>query len=156
MTDSLKSLRYDASVMSAYTKVSSLKAPLKEQLDQLAEMLTSFSKENNQIEGVLLTGSCSRGEATYRSDVDLLFVVRDSSLIKFSEVQKNRDKLENFLNRMGKSTLLNKPLELQSIFVSLDVFETEEPAMSEALSKAIIFVDVSGEIMKALKQREKK
>jgi len=118
----------------AFTQVPSLIAPLQSQIEALrAGIPTGLVK--NEILGVLLIGSASRGEATYRSDVDLLFVLKEAPLNYQRTVS---------LKRQIEPSLRQEPLPVQLQFVLPSVFETTERAMREALARAIILIDPTG------------
>ncbi len=101
----------------------------------LSERLKSaFAAE---AEGVLLTGSCSRGEATYRSDIDLLVVLKAGPL-NYERVQKLRD----CADRAFESDQASLVLKLEIHFVLPSVFETQEPAMIEAIRLSQVLVAI--------------
>ncbi len=114
-----------------FSNVPSLQGPLEEEIKKLA---TFLKEEFDAIAfGSLLIGSCSRGDANYRSDVDILVVLKEGPL-KYERVVKLRGAFDS-------RATLGEPLGYQLNFVLSDVFETEEPAMREALRKAVILVD---------------
>ncbi len=71
-----------------YSRVESLQPLLADQVLNIAERL-KVAPLMQEILGVLLTGSCARGEATYRSDIDFLVILRDPPL-NYSRVTKLR------------------------------------------------------------------
>lgn len=87
------------------------------------------------LDSVLLIGSASRGAATYRSDLDLLVVLREGPL-QFERVRSLRDQFEReWLQH------IQSPLPFQVNFVLPSVRSTQEPAMRDALTKAIMLID---------------
>ena len=98
--------------------------------------------------GVLLIGSTSRGMATYRSDIDLLVVLKDGDL-HFGRVQNLRDHLDHAL-----ADVADTPLPIHANFVLPSVIDTKEPAMQRALLSAIILWDPSLELYRQLKRTQ--
>lgn len=86
----------------------------------------SIAREFRQ---VLVIGSVSRGEATYRSDVDLLVILRQGPL-NYARVQDLRRRLEEEVISGSEG------LEVQAQFVLPGVHQTTEPAMRQALREA--------------------
>jgi predicted nucleotidyltransferase len=102
----------------------------------LATFIAAFPTSlRSQAVEVLLIGSASRGEATYRSDLDVLVVLRAGPLT-FSRVQELRD----LLDRETLGNLQDSPLEFQVQFALASVFHSEEPAMREALKHARVLI----------------
>lgn len=126
----------------AFTKVPSLKSALSGQIEAIEEELPAIAHKL-LVSEVLLIGSCASGTATYRSDIDLLFVLKSGSL-NYSRVKKLRDILEQSL---GKSA--EHPLRCQANFVLHSVYDTQEPAMKRALQEATL-------LYKEKKQKAKK
>ena len=89
---------------------------------------------------VLLLGSCSRGTATYRSDIDILVVI-DGEILNYGVVIANRDWIEAEFEKKAQLSTLTQPLEVQFTIVLKSVFNTSEPAMRDALSHAIVLAD---------------
>jgi predicted nucleotidyltransferase len=119
-----------------YSQVSSLQAPLKSQIDSIK---ASFPINAN-ILSTLLLGSCSRGTATYRSDIDILVVI-DGEILNYGVVTSTRDWIESEFEKKAQLSTLTQPLEVQFTIVLKSVFNTSEPAMRDALSHAIALVD---------------
>lgn len=134
--------------MNAFTQIPSLIQPLK---NQVLELQRHWPK-NEEILGVLLIGSCSKGEATYRSDVDLLIISKIPKLT-YEYVKTLRTSLEKDFIESGHSDLLQKPLEVQMTIVQESVFLTIEPAMQDALRHAIILRDETHTIASKLKRK---
>jgi predicted nucleotidyltransferase len=112
------------------TSVPSLAGKLEAQLRSLREALAAASIAG-EFQEVLVIGSVSRGEATYRSDIDLLFILREGPL-NYSRVQDLRDRLEHqVLEKVSE-----RALPVQAQFVLPSVRETREPAMRSALKAA--------------------
>ena len=74
----------------------SLLPKLEYQVSKLKDELPALLKTLGGV-GAVMVGSCSRGEATYRSDLDLL-VVMGAGSIKYTSVQKWRKLKLNFLH----------------------------------------------------------
>ncbi len=126
------------SMAASYTTVPSLVIPLNEQIKRLKKRALDFIQKGSYLlRGVLLIGSCSRGTATYRSDIDLLFVLSASSELTYGFVKKIRDDFEE-----GEET----PLPVQVTVVRETVFDTDEPAMKQALRESEVLADLSGEL----------
>ncbi len=122
--------------MGSFTKVPTL-IPL---LDyQMEEIKKNFPRDL-EIVGALLIGSCSSGTATYRSDIDILVVLKEGRLT-YDRVKNIRDQFESHFQGIGKEELLNKPLPVEITVVMSSVFSTIEPAMKGALSIAHILYD---------------
>lgn len=129
-----------------WSRVPSLRGPLKAQIDALGREVTPILQDSTtDALGVLLTGSCSRGEATYRSDVDLLVVLATAPL-NYSRVRTLRDRFEARLSRAAQES----PLACEIHFVLSSVFETREPAMRGALKEAKVLSDPTGELARRL------
>ena len=126
-----------------YSQVPSLQEPLSLQIVGIAKQFPISSK----IRGVALIGSCSIGQATYRSDVDLLVIVGAQQLT-YSDVVKMRDEVENHFESKGFAELCSNPLPIQVTVVLESVFLTEEPAMRDALKTAIPLFDPNGQLLK--------
>jgi predicted nucleotidyltransferase len=124
---------------SRFTKVPSL-GPL---LDRQISELKRFLPHLKEVKGILLSGSCARGEATYRSDIDLLIILENGPL-NYSRVQQIRDNIEQGLIAQSKADLLDAPLPVQITVVLDSVFSTSEPAMRDALKSALILVNPEG------------
>ncbi len=139
--------------MQQFTSIPSLKDPLQQQIQNLQAGLARFQDEN--VAGILLIGSCSRGEATYRSDIDLLLILNEAQL-KYDRVQEIRNSVELHFQRMGCQELLETPLPVQLTVVLKSVFTTQEPAMIEALQRAIVLWERDGTISSALKENIRK
>ncbi|MGE0525800.1 MAG: nucleotidyltransferase domain-containing protein [Bdellovibrionales bacterium] len=115
-----------------FTQVPSLQVPLSRQVRGLSSDLDQIRPVG--ILGVLLIGSCARGTATYRSDVDLL-VILDQRAFKAHDVRAVQELLENQLQAH------NDPLPLQFVVVGKSVFQTQEPAMMGNLRDSLILYD---------------
>jgi hypothetical protein len=79
--------------------------------------------------GALLVGSCASGKATYRSDVDVLVILKAAPLI-YSRICALRDRFDQAWQKTG-------PLDCHLNFVLTNVFETSDPAMKHALHGAV-------------------
>lgn len=119
----------------------SLKNTLKAQIVELQSVFSRFSDPH--LLGVLLFGSCARGEATYRSDVDILLVFETSHLT-YGFVQSARDNVEKHFRNSGKELALSKPLPVQTTVVASSVFATNEPGMTQALTESLLLFDRKG------------
>lgn len=126
-----------------YTAVASLERPLKKEIELIGFELERHLSQLNAL-GVLLTGSCSEGKATYRSDIDLLVLVKEGPLT-YGQVCKLREQVERVL---GPKKQMPLPVEVH--FVLPSVFETKEPAMKKALAAAQKLCDPSGALKKGL------
>src|ERR1700733_10849189 len=113
--------------MFLYSRVPSLIPLLHRQIQGLKDHFPDM----RDILGVMLTGSCSSGQATYRSDVDLLVILRDGPL-NFGRVREIRDTIEMGYRKQNRAEFLNDPLPIQITVVLKSVFSTSEPAMKEA------------------------
>lgn len=89
---------------------------------------------------LLLIGSCARGTATYRSDIDLLIVARDCHL-DYGRVVEWRNRIEGVLETNAVETVL----PCQFTFVLSSVRTTSEPAMRQALAKSIVLYSINSE-----------
>ncbi|MCM2322689.1 MAG: nucleotidyltransferase domain-containing protein [Oligoflexia bacterium] len=137
--------------MAQFTQVPSLIAPLDEQLRGIRAILKSI--KDPEISGALLTGSCSTGKATYRSDIDILVLLAEGPL-NYARTRSVRDRLEATFKDAGRLELLEKPLEVQFTVVLESVFATREPAMRAALRSAHLLSDAAG-IQQKLKKLQK-
>lgn len=115
---------------------------------QVINIQTAFKNAHQsdrlgEIDAVLLIGSCSIGEATFRSDIDLLVVLRNGPL-HYGRVKEIRDRIEEAV----LSEFLLKPLPIQLTVVLRSVFDTTEPAMLKALqlSQTLFECSDSGDI----------
>lgn len=131
---------------SHYTKIPSLQGLLHIQIESLKTGLTQYAQK--QFVGALLFGSCCRGEATYRSDIDILLVFEQISL-NFSFVQQTRDAIEKHFTDRGLGNLLRQPLRVEFQVVRDSVFQTSDPVMKSNLEMGIILVDKTGFIKKS-------
>lgn len=111
-----------------------LKAPLTQQIGAIQKAIPEIAKQID-VSAVLLTGSCSRGEATFRSDIDLLFVLNKAAPT-YSSIKQWRDLIESKVSGI--------PLPIQAHFVSRLVEKTVEPAIRMAISDAQILFDPHG------------
>lgn len=112
------------------TSIPSLLEPLRKEIFLLCDLF--INNTHPEITAVLLFGSCARGSATYRSDVDLLVILCGSQLT-YSKVQEIRDWCEKNI----EAKLTQKPLPLQITVVLECVFRTTEPGMKQALQEAL-------------------
>ncbi len=120
----------------SFSSVPTLQPLLAEQIIALQKLLPSLQ----MVEAIYLVGSCSRSTATYRSDIDLLVVLNVKKLT-FTTVQAIRDEFENYFETIGHANLLVLPLPIQITVVLDSVFATTEPAMLQALEKALPLFD---------------
>lgn len=126
-----------------YSTVPSLQPKLAEQIETLHG---AFAKTFPQsVLGCYLIGSCARGEATYRSDIDLLAVINKPTP-QFSDVQEIRDHFEQSLAKLGFDSLAREPLPVQISIVGTTVFATQDPAMLQNLLEGIILFDPNGSL----------
>ncbi len=125
-----------------FSSVASLEPKLRKQIENIATRLPKLLPEN-EVWGCLLIGSCSRGAATFRSDIDLLFILKSPPL-DYERVSKLRDGLEKQWDQ--------DPLPIQCTFVLENVFSTSEPAMQQALKSAWVLWDVEGRIQRGLEK----
>ena len=132
-----------------WTHVPSLSDPLDEQIRGIERGFPPDVLE--QAEGVLLTGSASRGEATYRSDLDLLVVLRQPPL-SYERVVALRRRIEEAMPEGA----LERPLAADIHFILPSAFATEEKAMSAALNNAVILLDPMGRLAALRGSREGK
>lgn len=131
--------------MRRFTSVPSLIEPLRTQIRGLVSGLRSYS--DPRVSGIVLTGSCSRGEATYRSDVDLLVILGlGPGALNYSVTREIRDSIESHFKRLDADELLRQPLPVEVTVVLESVFETQEPAMLDALNKCLLIQDYSGKL----------
>ncbi len=129
---------------SPWTKVPSLGLKLEAQMDHIKRTFpTDLFK--TQVEGVLLTGSCSQGKATYRSDIDFLVILKHPPLT-YSRVCQLRDQIESKMS----SERTQSPLGCEFHFVLMDVFSTREPAMAQSLLDSVIFIDPNRKLKESL------
>ena len=118
-----------------FSQVPSLGLPLAKQIEGIVHLFQDHA-DRLDAEALLLIGSCSTGQATYRSDVDLLVILRDPPLT-YDRVQKLRD----LFDTLGMPEL---PLPVQIQFILPTAFETKEPAMATALKMAIALWEKPG------------
>lgn len=118
------------------TQVPSLVGPLSEQLSAICGHVPGFSVEV-EAERVLLTGSCARGEATWRSDVDLLVVLRLGPLT-YSRVRSVRDAFDA---RVG--ALSDRPLPVQVSVMLAETLADPDPGTKLALRDAIAMIEAA-------------
>lgn len=135
--------------MVRYTAVASLTPLLETQVSSLIKVLPVVFSPNESM-GALLIGSCSRGQATYRSDLDILVILQTGSLT-YSRVQSLRDQFEQCWSKSNAG-----PLPCQINFVLPTVFETSEPAMQNALRDAVILHDSGGTLDRKLEPFRRK
>jgi predicted nucleotidyltransferase len=119
-----------------YTKIFSLNLPLSKQVDGLQR----YFPLAGEIGAVLLVGSCSRGEATYRSDVDIL-VLLNTDKLTYGKVRDVRDRIEQGFASQGQEALLTQPLPVQFTVVLASAITTSEPGMKLALLDKVILAD---------------
>ena len=127
--------------MSHYTEVPSLKKPLSDQVDQIKENL--LQQNLSEILAVLLVGSVAKGKATYRSDIDLLFILRKPAI--------KADDSHQIFERFSKNLSDNSPLPVQIVVVGDSVFQTQEPAMKQNLKESIVLADPRGTVHTLIK-----
>ncbi len=132
--------------MSSWTQIPSLRAALEK---QIRGIIADFPRDvlESEIEGIFLVGSCSEGKATYRSDLDLLVVLKNPPL-KYGRVVDLREKIEAKMPLAA----LSEPLACEFHFVLPDVADTSEPAMMDSISKATILIDPYGKL-KSLREK---
>jgi predicted nucleotidyltransferase len=128
-----------------YSSVPTLQPKIEIQMRQIQSALLTLSVVN--LVGIILYGSVARGHATYRSDVDLLVIIRQDTLT-YSDVQLVRDLIEAHFNQLGLSEILEAPLPVQLTVVRDSVFNSTEPDLQEALLSGIIFLDNMGVLQK--------
>lgn len=134
--------------MRTWTQVPTLQPKLNKQIkDLIRKFPKSFFKKD--ILGVLLMGSCARGQATYRSDIDCLIVLKYAPLT-FARIKELREALEKHF----RPSLLHRPLQCEFHFVLPGVFKTKEPAMRQGLMQSINLLDPEGALKKGLKLLE--
>lgn len=131
--------------MPPHTQVKSLIQPLQEQMAHLKRLLGNYRQEH--FLGAILFGSCCRGEATYRSDIDILLVFEAMDL-NLAVVQKTRDLVEAFFIAHNAESTLQKPLPVEFQVVLFSVFSTQEPEMLKNLKQGIILSDKQGLLKK--------
>ena len=86
-------VRMAKSTRQKYTKVPSLQPKLEAQISEIRTRLAGADLRA-ELDEVLLVGSCSRGEATYRSYVDLLVILRNGPL-NYRRVCRLRDRFDH-------------------------------------------------------------
>jgi predicted nucleotidyltransferase len=128
---------------SKYTQVPSLIQPLELQIEGLKKILKNFKLHH--LIGIALFGSCSKGKATYRSDIDLIFIF-DQQDLNFSFVKNTRDEVENYFKSLQKENLLEKPLPVEIQVVRDSVFLTTETEMINNLKHCLILLDLNGKL----------
>ena len=79
-------------------KLPLLQPKLLTEINSLSQAFASSRKVAilRQVESILLIGSCSRGQATYRSDIDLLVILKEGPLT-YTRVRQLRDIFESEL-----------------------------------------------------------
>ena len=87
--------------------------------------------------------------ATYRSDIDLLVILKEGKL-DYGRVKQIRDEIERHFSSVGAENVLRSPLPVECTVVLRSVFRTIEPAMKEALNFAVILSDFTGELTQEL------
>ncbi|MGZ3769124.1 MAG: nucleotidyltransferase domain-containing protein [Bdellovibrio sp.] len=122
----------------AYTSIPSLATPLDQQISGLKSVIQLY--DQNFFKGAVLFGSCCRGEATYRSDIDIMLIF-DQKNLDYTFVQKTRDSIEEFFLKHNAQQLLNSPLPVEFQVVRSSVFSTTENEMKTNLRCGIILVD---------------
>ena len=122
--------------MVRYTQVTSLSDSLSRQVEGLRQHFPL----SDEIGAVLLLGSCSRGEATYRSDIDILIVLTGNKLT-YGKVQEIRDGVEAGFDANGQKACLSEPLPVQFTVVLRSALKSAEPAMKQALLHKIVLAD---------------
>jgi predicted nucleotidyltransferase len=130
-----------------YTKVKSLVRPLLEQITKIQYVLSQYKQSH--FVGALLFGSCSRGQATYRSDIDIMLIFAQDDL-NFSFVQKTRDQAEWFFAAHKMSEALCEPLQVEFQVVRNTIFNSKEPATIENLHHGKILVDPSEQLKRQM------
>lgn len=130
---------------SSYTQVKSLMQPLHQQVTRLSQIIDHYQQKH--FLGAILFGSCCRGEATYRSDIDILLIFETMDL-NLTVVQKTRDRLEAFFQSQNAEAVLQKPLPVEFQIVLLSVFSTQEPEMLKNLKQGLILSDKQGLLKK--------
>lgn len=123
---------------SEFTAIPSLLVPLREQITGIKNILNTFHQD--LFVGAILFGSCSRGNATYRSDIDIMLIFEQNNL-DFKFVQTTRDSVENHFFKHGSSTLLKTPLPVEFQVVRTSVFSSTEEEMKKNLRTGIILTD---------------
>lgn len=117
------------------TKVPSLREPLEAQI----RALTSSFPNAPGIMRLYLFGSCARGEATYRSDVDLLAVQMEAPT--FARVAAIRDFVEAAFAKSGMASVLSSPLPVQIQAIA----EASEDRFTRESAPAILLRDFAVE-----------
>lgn len=112
--------------------------PLREQISGIKAILNTFDQDS--FVGAILFGSCSRGTATYRSDVDIMLIFEQNDL-DFKFVQNTRDSVEHHFFKHGSSILLTTPLSVEFQVVRASVFSSTEEEMKKNLRTGIILTD---------------
>lgn len=123
---------------SEFTAISSLLTPLREQIAGIKNILSKFDQDF--FVGAILFGSCSRGEATYRSDIDIMLIF-DQSNLDFKFVQTTRDLVEGHFLAHNSSKLLSTPLPVEFQVVRVSAFSSTEEEMKKNLHTGIVLVD---------------
>lgn len=122
-----------------YTKVPSLKEKLEQQISALRTRLGEVLTRDAQYFGFLLTGSCARSDATYRSDIDVL-VILDEGELKAERVARLRENLE--------SSMQPGVLEVQFTFILKTSLNTSEPGLKQALHESALLAERNGLLSK--------
>ena len=121
-----------------YTRVKTLNLPLIEQIERLKHLLLGYQQQG--FLGAILFGSCSKGRATYRSDIDILLVF-DQEDLNFSMTHKTRNGVEEYFKSQKAEGVLLSPLPVEFQVVRRSVFLTKEPEMLKNLKQGILLVD---------------
>lgn len=132
-----------------YTRIKSLVIPLSEQITKIQSLLSQYKQ--NQFAGAMLFGSCSRREATYRSDIDVMLIF-DQDELNFSFVQKTRDSVESFFAVNQMSAVLIEPLRVEFQVVRINIFNSKEQATIKNLRQGQLLFDSKGELKKMMEK----
>lgn len=119
-----------------FTQVTSLRPKLEKQVRQVAKAFAD-SKQNDWV-ALILIGSASEGQATYRSDLDFLVIVSPDRPLNYGQVVAWRDELERLLAKKG----VDSTLPCQFNFVKDSVRHSVEPAMRQALAGGLVLFSV--------------
>ena len=130
--------------LKSYSQVNSLKQPLEQQIKGLITYFTSALQKD--INYVLLFGSCAKGTATYRSDIDIL-VILDTRKLTFKDVQTRRKQLEQ-----ENESLFFEPLPVQLSFIKLEALYSNNQITREALREGILIFGNEKAFKEALKE----
>lgn len=123
-----------------YTKVPSLILPLQNQIEALRAYFAASAPALG-LERVILFGSCARGEATYRSDVDLMLVLAEGPLT-FARSSALKERVESETESSGIRSAL--PLQLTCVLSSIDA--SQDPGTRDALQFSSILFQASQEV----------